>query len=62
MAAPKEVDGKLPRPETVAGFYRDISVFVSPSPGNYRIANLPNPAKLLYNPQYEGVRREPSWE
>ena len=40
VAGPKRVEVSLPRPATVAGFYRDITVLAFPAPGNYRIPDL----------------------
>ncbi|MHB0998976.1 MAG: glycosyl hydrolase [Armatimonadota bacterium] len=36
----KHFEGSLPQPETVAGFYRDITVLVFPTPGSYRIPDI----------------------
>jgi len=41
VKGPTKLDGKLPQPETRAGFYRDIAVLAFPTPqGNLRIENL----------------------
>ena len=37
---PKRFDGKLPQPETIVGFYRDVTMLAFPSPGEYRIADI----------------------
>lgn len=41
VKGPTKFDGKLPQPETRAGYYRDIAVLAFPTPkGNLRIENL----------------------
>lgn len=47
VEGPKRFEGALPQPETVAGYYRDISLLAFPSPGNYRIGRIR--AKACYN-------------
>lgn len=39
-AGPKHLEARLPQPETVAGYYRDIAVLAFPTPGPYRIENI----------------------
>mgnify|MGYP005840082579 FL=1 len=39
-AGPRHLEVRLPQPETVAGYYRDIAVLAFPSPGPYRIENI----------------------
>lgn len=47
VAGPQRFEGQLPRPETVAGFYRDVAVLAFPSPAaEYRIDRLAE--KALY--------------
>lgn len=47
VKGPTKFDGKLPQPETRAGYYRDIAVLAFPTPkGNLRIENLQ--AKAAY--------------
>ena len=36
----KKFEGTLAKPETVAGYYRDITVLAFPTPGNFRIDNI----------------------
>jgi hypothetical protein len=36
----KRFEGTLPQPETVAGYYRDITVLAFPTPGDFRIDNI----------------------
>jgi hypothetical protein len=40
LAGPKRFDGTLAQPETVAGFYQDITVLAFPTPGGHRIAGI----------------------
>ena len=40
LAGPKRFDGMLAQPETVAGFYKNITVLAFPSPGTNRIAGI----------------------
>src|ERR1035437_688422 len=40
LAGPKRFDGTLAQPETVAGFYQDITVLAFPTPGAHRIAGI----------------------
>ena len=40
LAGPKHFDGILAQPETVAGFYKDITVLAFPAPGAHRIAGI----------------------
>jgi hypothetical protein len=40
----KRFEGALPPPQTIAGYYRDIVVLAFPTPGNFRIDNLPGKA------------------
>jgi len=40
LEGPQHFDGKLPWPQTVAGFYRDIGVWAFPTPGSFRIDNI----------------------
>jgi len=48
VKGPTKFDGKLPQPETRAGYYRDIAVLAFPTPkGNLRIENLR--AKAAYD-------------
>jgi hypothetical protein len=37
---PKRLETVLPKPEAVAGYYRDVAVLAFPSPGDYRIENI----------------------
>ena len=46
LAGPSRFEGTLAQPETVAGYYRDISVLAFPTPGAYRIDRIK--AKALY--------------
>jgi hypothetical protein len=47
LAGPVRFDGALRQPETVAGFYRDITVLAFPTPGPYRIKDIR--AKAMYD-------------
>lgn len=47
VAGPQSFEAKLPQPETVAGYYRDIAVLAVPTPGDYRIENIK--AKACYD-------------
>src|ERR1017187_6576687 len=40
LAGPKRFDGTLAQPETVAGFYKDITVLAFPTTGTNRIAGI----------------------
>ncbi|MBI4584360.1 MAG: hypothetical protein HY717_10100 [Planctomycetes bacterium] len=40
LEGPQQFDGKLPQPQAVAGFYRDIAVLAFPATGAFRIDNL----------------------
>src|ERR1022692_2736943 len=40
LSGPKSFDGNLAQPETVAGFYQDITVLAFPTPGAHRIAGI----------------------
>ena len=40
LAGPKRFEGTLTQPETVAGFYKDITVLAFPTPGAHRIASI----------------------
>ena len=40
LEGPKHFEGVLPQPETVAGFYKDITVLAFPTPGTYRIPDI----------------------
>ena len=40
LAGPKHFDGTLTQPETVAGFYKDITVLAFPTTGAHRIAGI----------------------
>jgi hypothetical protein len=41
LEGPRPFEGALPQPKAVANFYRDIAVWAFPTPGAYRIPNLP---------------------
>lgn len=49
---PKRVEAVLPKPEAVAGYYRDVAVLAFPSPGDYRIDNVE--VKAAYKIGYPG--------
>ena len=40
LTGPSRFEGALAQPETVAGYYRDISVLAFPTPGAYRIDRI----------------------
>ncbi len=40
IVGPVHFEGLLPQPETVAGYYRDITVLAFPAVGDYRIGNV----------------------
>ena len=40
LTGPSRFEGKLAQPETVAGYYRDISVLAFPTPWDYRIDRI----------------------
>lgn len=40
LTGPQRFDSTLKQPETVAGFYRDITVLAFPTPGAYRIPDI----------------------
>jgi hypothetical protein len=40
LQGPQRFAGSLPQPETVAGYYRDITVLAFPTPGAYRIPDI----------------------
>ena len=40
IQGPIQFEGLLAQPETIAGYYRDISVMAFPVPGSYRIDNI----------------------
>ena len=40
VTGPQHLEGLLPQPEQVAGFYRDICVLAFPTPGDYRIDRI----------------------
>ena len=46
VTGPARFEGKLPQPETIRGFYRDIAVLAFPTPGDYRIDGIKG--KALY--------------
>jgi len=47
LEGPMRFEGALRQPETVAGFYRDITVLAFPTPGSYRIPAIR--AKAMYD-------------
>ena len=52
LAGPNHFEGILAQPETVAGFYKDISVQAFPAPGAHRIAGIRQ--KALFETGYVG--------
>lgn len=40
LTGPQHFEGSLAQPQTVAGFYRDITVLAFPTPGAYRIGGI----------------------
>jgi hypothetical protein len=52
VTGPRRFEAALPKPETVAGYYRDIAVLAFPSPGTFRIENIQ--AKAAYQVGYAG--------
>jgi hypothetical protein len=52
LAGPNHFEGTLAQPETVAGFYKDISVQAFPAPGAHRIAGIRQ--KALFETGYVG--------
>jgi hypothetical protein len=46
LAGPQHFEGALNQPETVAGFYRDITVLAFPTCGDYRIPGIRQKAAL----------------
>lgn len=40
VTGPRQLEARLPQPETVAGYYRDIAVLAFPTSGPYRIENI----------------------
>jgi hypothetical protein len=40
VEGPKKFEEKLPTPQTVAGYYRDIQVLAIPTPGSFRIKDV----------------------
>jgi hypothetical protein len=44
LEGPKHFEGKLPPPQTVAGFYRDVAVWAFPTPGPFRISDIQSKA------------------
>ena len=46
VAGPRQFAGTLPQPQTVAGFYRDITVLAFPTPGAFRIDNIQGKAAI----------------
>lgn len=52
VAGPCRFEGVLPQPETVAGFYKDITWIAFPKPGSYRIDRIR--AKAAYEVSHVG--------
>jgi len=48
VTGPERFEGPLPRPEAVAGFYRDLAVLAFPSVGDYRIPNIASKAAIQH--------------
>lgn len=56
LVGPAHFTGLLPQPETVAGYYEDISLVAFPKVGAYRIENIK--AKAAYETSYVGPAAE----
>lgn len=53
VTGPKQFETVLPKPQAVAGFYRDIVVLAFPAPGEFRIDNIE--VKAAYKQGYPGL-------
>ncbi|MCL5279886.1 MAG: glycosyl hydrolase family 43, partial [Planctomycetes bacterium] len=56
LEGPKRFEGALPRPQAVAGYYRDITVLAFPAPGDFRIDKIRG--KAAYERQWVGPASE----
>lgn len=57
FVGPAHIEVKLAQPETVAGFYRDITLLAFPKVGDHRIANI-RPKAMFENGWGGGISRE----